>query len=83
MSLPGLFWKSAEINGMSASASIVLQKSKVAGLRILRKIRSEKQSPIRTGQIALPKSPMSFPWRDEALKSLHENRPAALRIFEQ
>jgi hypothetical protein len=37
MSLPGLFWKSAEINGMSASASIVLQKSKVAGLRIFAK----------------------------------------------
>jgi hypothetical protein len=37
MSLPDLFWKSAEISGMSASASIVLQKSKVAGLRIFAK----------------------------------------------
>ena len=49
-----------------AIGGIVLQKSKVAGLRIFAKNRNGKQSPIRLTSIALPRLPMSLTCRDEA-----------------
>jgi hypothetical protein len=50
---------------MVAIIPIVLQNSKVAGLRIFAKIRNGTKSPIRITSIALPKSPMSLTCGDE------------------
>jgi len=45
---------------MSGFPSIVLQKSKVAGLKIFRENLSSERSLIRMTSIALSKSPVNF-----------------------
>jgi hypothetical protein len=43
-----------------AIGGIVLQKSKVAGRRIFRENKKQKQSPIGMTSVVLPKSPVSL-----------------------
>jgi len=67
---------------MSALRGIVLQKSKVARLRIFAKTLKRKQSPIRITLIALPKSPETLTCGDEAPHIFIPNPHQQPRIFE-
>jgi hypothetical protein len=67
---------------MSALPSILLQKSKVAGLRIFAKNPKRKQSPIRITSTGLAKSLMSLTCGDEAPSHLYtKSAPVALEFL--
>jgi hypothetical protein len=51
--------------GMSAPPRILLQKSKVASVRIFGETLNAERSTIQITSVALPKSPMSLAWGDE------------------